>query len=226
MPKAASLKPAPKLFRAALTRSGNSLNWIVIRIPFDVVKVWGVRGRLNVKGEINGFAFRTSVFPAGDGHHFMIVNRKMQKGGRAHLGGEARFRLEPDLEKRVIPVPAELGRVLRSSKRLQKFFQSMTQSMRNYFGNYVAEAKQAETRQRRAEHTAELLMEVLEAEVELPPILRQAFARNPEAVEVWRRLPPSHRRSHLFTMFYQRSLDARLRRIEKAMAEMTEKARK
>jgi uncharacterized protein YdeI (YjbR/CyaY-like superfamily) len=63
-------------------------------------------------------------------------------------------------------------------------------------------------------------MEVMEAEVELPPILRQAFARNPEAFEGWRRMPPSHRRSHLFGIFGNRNLESRLRRIERAMADM------
>jgi len=84
----------------------------------------------------------------------------------------------------------------------------------------VAKAKQPETRLRRAEQAAEHLMEVMEAELELPPILKQAFARNPEAAEGWRRMPPSHRRSHLFGIFGHRNLETRLRRIEKAMADM------
>jgi hypothetical protein len=50
-------------FTAVLERSGDRLNWTVIRVPMDVAKIWGVRGQLRVKGEINGFAFRTSLFP-------------------------------------------------------------------------------------------------------------------------------------------------------------------
>lgn len=213
-------KAVSKSFSAVLIRSGNTLNWVVIQIPFDATRVWGVRGQLRVKGEINGFAFRTSLFPSGDGHHYMIVNKQMQKGGRVRPGAQAQFRLEPDSEKRPAPSCPELERALRSSKRLQKFFQSLTPSTRDYLVRFVAQARQAETRLRRAEQMAEQLMETMEAEVELPPVIRQVLARHPQAAERWERLSPSHRRSHLLGIFHYRNPESRLRRIEKAVAQL------
>jgi len=226
MPKTTAPKQISKAFSAVLTRTGDKLKWVHIRLPFDAAKVWGTRGVLRVKGEINGFAFRTSIFPTGDGHHTMIVNKKMQQGGRATSGTKADFRLEPDIEKRVTPVPPELERALKVYKPLLKYFQSLAASFRNYVAGSVGEAKQAETRVRRAEQTAEFLMEAMEAEIELPPIIRQAFARNPEAAEGWRRMSPSHRRQHLLGIFYGRTFDARMRRLERAMVEMVEYAAK
>src|SRR5258707_754764 len=84
--------PAAKSFEAVLEHSGNSLNWIIIRIPFSVAKIWGTRGQTRVRGAINGFAFRTSLFPTGKGTHYMIVNKGMQKGGKARPGAMAQFR--------------------------------------------------------------------------------------------------------------------------------------
>jgi hypothetical protein len=117
------LKSRAKSFRAPLERSGSSLNWTIIRIPFDVAKTWGSRGQLRVKGEINGFAFRTSLFPTANGDHIMIVNKGMQAGARAYLGMVAAFRLERDTEERVITVPAELKRVLSEDRSLQRWFE-------------------------------------------------------------------------------------------------------
>jgi uncharacterized protein YdeI (YjbR/CyaY-like superfamily) len=194
--------------------------WVMVRIPFNSVKIWGARGHIRVKGEINGFAFRSSVFPTGDGHHMMLVNKQMQKGGRVQPGMEARFRIEPDLEKRELVVPPDLDRLLRSSKGLQKLYQSLTPYTRKFVTSPVADAKSPETRLRRAEQVAEHLMETMEAEIELPPLLRQAFARNPEAAEVWQSMTPTQRRSQLLGIFYYRSHDSRLRRIEKMMAEI------
>jgi uncharacterized protein YdeI (YjbR/CyaY-like superfamily) len=216
--------PISRTFPAVLTRSGNSLNWVVIRLPFDAQKVWGTRGQIRVKGEINKFAFRTTLFPTGDGHHYMIVNKQMQKGGCVRPGMEAHFRMEPDLAERTVAVSPELDQALKESRRLQKFFQGLTPSTRTEIVRWIAGAKQQETRARRAEQCAERLMETLEAEIELPPIIRQAFARNPQAAEGWNRMPPSHRRMHLLGIFYYRNLESRLRRIEKAMAEMMEYA--
>jgi len=83
-------KPAAKTFHATLERGGDRLNWvlnwIIIRLPFDVAKLWGKRGQIRVKGEINGFPLRTSLFPDGWGGHVMIVNKQMQRGGRARPG--------------------------------------------------------------------------------------------------------------------------------------------
>ena len=195
--------------------------WVMVRIPFNSVKIWGTRGHVWVKGEINGFAFRSSVFPTGDGHHMMLINKQMQKGGRVQPGMEAQFRLEPDREEREAKVPPELDRLLKQSKRLQKYFQSMTPYMRRFIGNSVAAVKQPATRMRRAEQVAEHLMETMEAEIELPPLLKQAFARNPEAALAWQRLTPLHRRRHLLGIFYYRGHDARLRRIDRMIAEIT-----
>jgi hypothetical protein len=96
MPKHSQAKrpPAAKLFEARLERLRSRLNWIIIYVPFDAASVWGLRGQIRVKGEINGFAFRTSLFPTREGRHFLLVNKRMQKGAQAFEGGAARLRIE------------------------------------------------------------------------------------------------------------------------------------
>jgi uncharacterized protein YdeI (YjbR/CyaY-like superfamily) len=217
--KATSKTPA-KTFSAVLERSGEGLNWTVVHVPVDVAKVWGARGQLRVKGEINGFAFRTSLFPTGKGGHILMVNKKMQSGGRTAPGLSARFRLEPDTEPRVVAEPAELLRALRESKALGKFYRSLNYSNRREIARWVADGKQSETRRRRAEQIAERLMLVMDAERELPPVLQAALRGNPKAFAGWRLMPPSHRRFHLFGIFGYRSPESRARRIAKAMTEM------
>ena len=217
-------KKTAKSFSALLTRFGKAPNWVVVEIPFDVARMWGVRGQLRVKGDINGFAFRTSLLPSRSGRHFMIVNKQMQKGANVYTGMEARFRIEPNTEKRVVAAAPEIDRVLRQSKRLQKFYQSLSPSMRNDIARFVADAKQQSTRIRRADHLAERLMETMDAEVELPPMIRQAMARNPLAERGWEKMPRTHRRMHLLGIFYYRNLDSRLRRIERVVEEMAEYA--
>src|SRR5215469_10533691 len=120
----ATLKAIAKTFTALLERSGEGLNWTIVRVPVDVAKVWGARGQLRVKGEINGFAFRTSLFPTGKGSHILMVNKKMQRGGSTTSGLTARFRLQPDIEPRVVAEPVELVSALRESKPLEKFYKS------------------------------------------------------------------------------------------------------
>jgi len=221
-----SPKPVAKTFQAALERSGDGLNWTIVRLPLDVAKVWGVRGRLRVKGEINGFAFRTSLFPTGKGTHLLVVNRQMQAGAKAVAGMKARFRLEPDTEKRVAAPPPELVRELTQSKRLKKFYESFNDSTRREIVRWVALGKHAETRRRRAQQLAERLLETMEAELQLPPLIERALAQNPLAREGWGLMSPRQRRGHLLGIFYYRNPESRAGRLGKAVEEMVQYAKR
>jgi uncharacterized protein YdeI (YjbR/CyaY-like superfamily) len=222
----ASPKAVARKFDAFLERGGDRLNWTIVRVPVDVAKVWGMRGQLKVTGQINGFAFRTSLFPTGKGEHILMVNKKMQAGGKVQLGMKARFVLQPDLTPREVSVPEELVRVLKQSMPLRKFYDSFNYSMRDFMAKWVDEGKKPETRRRRADELAERLMLTLEAEHELPPILQIEFNRSPIARAGWDRMPPGHRRSHLMGIFYYKSPEARARRVSKAVQEMVAYARK
>jgi Domain of unknown function (DUF1905)/Bacteriocin-protection, YdeI or OmpD-Associated len=210
-------KSIAKSFKAALERIASRLGWVIIRIPFDVPKVWGTRGMLKVQGEINGFAFRTSLFPTGKGYHYLLVNKRMQAGADARPGSVARFRIEPDTEKRVATVPGELHLILNEERAFRRWFDQLNYSTRKWIADWITQVKSAEARVRRAEQVAEQLLATMEAERELPPILKLAFARDPRAHEGWQRMSPSHRRGHLLAIFYYRTPDARDRRISKML---------
>lgn len=219
-------KSPVKSFKATLERMQSNLGWVIIRIPFDVAKVWGVRGGLRVKGEINGFAFRTSLFPTGRSSHYMLVNKRMQAGGSATPGMTAEFRLEPDTAERKAVLPSELKRFFNEDRSLARWFQDLSYSMRRWLGNWIVQPKSPGARDRRAEQIAELLLTVMDAERELPPILKAAFARDPRAYDGWQRMSPTQRRHNLLSIFHYRSPEARGRRIAKMLEEAAVRAGK
>lgn len=214
-------RPAPQAaattFRATLERTQSEIRWAIARVPFDSAKLWGARGQIRVKGEINGFVFRSSLFPDGKGAHFLLVNKKMQTGGRTGPGLAASFRLEPDTEERPVAMPAELEKALAQMKPLRRWFDQLNPSARRDLCRYVAGVKGAEARQRRAEQQVERMLATMEAERDLPPVLRLAFARDPLAWRGWQRMSPRQRRVHLFGVFYYRTPEGQERRIAKMM---------
>jgi uncharacterized protein YdeI (YjbR/CyaY-like superfamily) len=219
MPKSSRTKPTPaaERFEARLERLRSRLNWIIIHLPFDAAQVWGLRGQIKVKGEINGFAFRTSLFPGREGRHFLLVNKQMQKGARAIEGSVARFQIALDREERIVIIPNELKRILSKDRSLRRWYDGLNHSTRNDITKWTTEPKSSETRARRAEQIAERLLNVMQAEQELPPILQIAFARHPRAREGWDLMSASRRRGHLFGIFYYRTPDAQARRIDKML---------
>lgn len=208
-----------KSFEARLQRIESRLGWVIIRVPLNVHNVWGTRGRLKVKGEINGFAFRTSLFPSRKGDHIMLINKRMQAGGQVGPGMSAQFRLEPDHEERTVTPPAEIRFFLRQDRRLRRWFEQLNYSTRKAIAEWIADVKSPEARVRRAEQIAERLLATMEAERQLPPVLQAEFVRDPRARAGWERMSSSRRRAELLAIFYYRDPQARARRVAKTIRE-------
>ena len=210
-------KLVAKSFKAMLERIPSRFNWVTIRIPFDVTKVWGTRAKVRVKGEINGFPLRAWVFPTTKGYQCMLIKKSLQTGGNASVGDTAHFRLEPDTAKRVAIIPAEFERILKQDRAFRRWFDALGFSMRSWICHWIVSVKSPEARVRRAEQIAEQLLSTMEAELDLPPILKRAFASDPRAYEGWQSMTPLQRRYQLLSIFYCRTPESRDRRIAKMM---------
>jgi hypothetical protein len=144
-------------FKAKLEGRGRSGAWSTIRAPFDVEKAFGSRARVSVRGTINGFAYRSSIFPDGDGNHFMMVNKAMQAGAEVGPGDVVVVIMERDDAPRAVAVPAELAAALRRSKAAREFFEGLSASCRKEYAEWVRGAKRDETRAKRAGQAVEML---------------------------------------------------------------------
>ncbi len=205
-----------KKFRAVLEKGDRALGWTIARVPFDPAAVWKEMVRLRVNGEVNGFAFRTSLFPT-EGEHgkfYLLVNRAMQTGGGVALGDMAEFALEPDLEERAAELPDELAVLLDEEAGLWAFYDGMTEYARREIGKWIAGVKGEEARLRRVEQMAERLMLTMEGMQELPPVVEAAFRRRPKARAGWKNMTELQRRNEIFAVFYYKTPESREKRVQ------------
>jgi len=210
-------------FKAVLEKGDRALGWTIARIPFEPGRVWRTMVRLRVRGEVNGFAFRTSLFPDAERVGFyLLVNRKMQAGAGVGLGDVAEFSLEPDLEERPAELPDELGVLLDEEPGLREWYEGLTEYWRRSIGVWVLEPKSEEAKMRRAEQMAERLLSTREAEKELPPVVVAAFRKRPKAKAGWAKLTPAQRRQELMGVFYYRTPEA----VEKRVGRLCDVAEK
>jgi uncharacterized protein YdeI (YjbR/CyaY-like superfamily) len=224
---ASRTKSVRRSFTALLEPDGTELRWVIARVPFDIAKVWPVRKGRRVRGQIEGFAFRTSLFPDPRGTgQVLLVNKKMQAGARARKDEKVRIWLEPDLEEREILLPTELERTLNADRKLRRWFDKLSDSMRREIGKWADEPKSPESRNKRAEKMAERLMQAMEGEEDPPPVLRAAFQRLPEARKGWEALTTTQRRNHLLGIFYYETPGGRERRAAKAIEDALKAARR
>lgn len=207
---------AGRRFTAMLEKLDSNLGWTIARVPFDPAAAWKQMLRLRVRGEINGFAFRTSLFPSrGGSGFFLLINGAMQSGADARLGDTVDIRLEPDLDPRAAELPEELAVLLDEEPGLRDWYDALSEYTRREIGKWMAGMKSDAGRLRRAEQMAERLLATMEAEHELPPAIVAAFRTRPKARAGWERMTPTQRRNGLMAVFYYQTVEARQRRIEK-----------
>jgi hypothetical protein len=144
-------------FKTKLIAIGPSGAWTILRPPFKVAEVFGTRARVPVAGTMNGFAFRNSLMPEGDGNHRMMVGKELQAGAKVKAGDTVAVVLDRDTEKRSVDIPAELTAALKKNKQAGVFFAGLSPSCKAEYATWIAGAKQAETRSNRAAKAVEML---------------------------------------------------------------------
>jgi hypothetical protein len=144
-------------FKAKIEAQGPGGAWSFLQIPFNVEQVFGSKARVAVKGTINGFAFRTSIFPNGDGTHHMMINKQMMAGAGARAGDAVAMTLERDTAPRIVKVPADLKKALNGQRAAKTFFEKLAPSHKKAYVDWITGAKKAETRARRVAGTIERL---------------------------------------------------------------------
>ena len=151
----------PMKFESRLEPMGPRGAWTCIAIPFNVHEAFGTRARVPVKGTVNGFPFRSSVFPTGGGAHFMMVNKEMQRGAGVQSGDLVSVSIEKDAAPRTVDVPQDLASPLSEHLEARERFQKIPYSHRKEYVDWITSAKRSETRARRIEKALDMLAEGL-----------------------------------------------------------------
>jgi hypothetical protein len=146
-----------KKFTAKAEAAGPGNACCFIAVPFDVPEVWGTRGRVAVKGTINGFPFRTNIQPM-DGRHLLTFNKQLQAGAGAKAGDTVVVVMERDTEERTVEAPAELAKEFRKSKEASKRWDKLAYTHRKEFSQWISGAKQETTRERRAGKAVSMIL--------------------------------------------------------------------
>jgi len=146
-------------FPATLVRMGETGKWLCLRIPFDVPAIFGSRARVSVQGRLNGFAFRSSIFPDGAGGFFMMVNKAMQAGGGIVEGKPFRVEMQKAGKPPPLKLPKELAASLHGNAPARKAFSTLSQACRREYVQWIEQAKHSETRTRRAAQAVERILQ-------------------------------------------------------------------
>jgi hypothetical protein len=144
-----------KRFRAMLIKDDGT-EGTALAMPFDVQQEFGTRGRVPVRGTINGFAFRSTLSPYG-GVHYLPVNKALREGAKAQAGDMVSVVLERDNEPRRVTPPPDFDRALKANRAALAAWEKLSYSHRKEYVGAIVEARKPETRVRRIEKAIEEL---------------------------------------------------------------------
>jgi bifunctional DNA-binding transcriptional regulator/antitoxin component of YhaV-PrlF toxin-antitoxin module len=128
-----------------------------VRIPPDVIDGLGGGGRIPVRATFGGIPYRGSIVRMG-GHSVLGVLKEIRDTLGLALGDEVEVTVVRDDAERVVEIPVELASLLEATPAAREAFEALSYSHRREHALHVAEAKQPETRERRAVKTIEALL--------------------------------------------------------------------
>ena len=129
-----------------LGQEGSSV--AALKPPFDVIEVFQRKGRVPVKGTINGFPFRSSLMNMGDGH-MMVVNAQLRAGAKCKAGDTVAVVMELDEDVRKVEVPAYLKKIIAADPQAKEFWAKLSFTHQKEYVREIDGAKRPETREKR-----------------------------------------------------------------------------
>ncbi|MBD8347666.1 DUF3795 domain-containing protein [Dysgonomonas sp. HGC4] len=131
-------------FDAQIYKTG--INWCV-DVPMEVTdQLICKKGKIDIKGEINGFSFIKTLIPVKNKPFRLFVNQAMMKGGNTALNETASFIIEQDTERVVVEyeIP-NLLIVYLNKYQLMPDFENLSISKKRNILKYLSYIKTEET---------------------------------------------------------------------------------
>jgi Bacteriocin-protection, YdeI or OmpD-Associated/Domain of unknown function (DUF1905) len=133
-------------FTAILSRSGRGGGrWV--EVPFDAREVFG-EARPPVRGTVNGVELRSRLSVYGGTTYLGLTNEIRARAG-IEVGDPVEVVLAHDDAPRDVEVPDDLASALARDQTARAAFDGLAFTNRKEYAQWIAEAKRAETRERR-----------------------------------------------------------------------------
>ena len=181
-------------FSAKLCRSQTS-EQLGLSLPRSASAKLPSRDPAIVEGTMNGFPFRATLDPDGDGSHSLTVNKALQDAAGAGVGDTVAVEITRVGEEPELRVPNDLRKALEAAPRAQALWAQITPMARRDWILWITSPKQEETRKRRVENACDMLASGKRRPCCMPGINWRTKDSDVTSDETWCPLPSSKSRS-------------------------------
>ena len=136
-------------FRSKMENWAEGKDYCAIPVPASVTRALGTYAAVLVMARVNGSEpFKVSLFPVGEGKHFLRVRKKVRKEANLQEGDRVEVQIQVLDRDADATIPKDLERALRAERVLDDF-KAITPGARNYLLRRIDDAAKRETREKR-----------------------------------------------------------------------------
>lgn len=131
-------------------KQGEKTGWTYIEIPGDIANelIPGNKKSFRVKGKLDAFSMKAvALIPMGGGNFIMPLNASVRKNIHKKKGAMVEVKIEVDKEG--YKLNNDFVACLADEPKAQAYFNSLSQSHRNYFSKWIDAAKTEPTKIKR-----------------------------------------------------------------------------
>ena len=143
---------ATQRFKTILAKSGTR---VFVPIPFNPNDVWGVKGRHHIRGTVNGYGVRGSLWSDGT-QYFLILGAAWWRDCGIEAGTKVNVVLSPE-GPQFESLSSDVTDALDAEPQAKAFFESLATFYRNTYIKWIESAKRPETRIARINEMVKLL---------------------------------------------------------------------
>jgi len=122
-----------------------------IKVPNAIARHFLEMGDKRVICHLNdAFEFQCAIMPAGDGVHFININKKIRDQLNLKEGSKINVFLEKDTSEFGLPFPDEFKEVLKQDKKADGYFQKLTPGKQRNLIYIIGQAKKTDARIQRS----------------------------------------------------------------------------
>ena len=138
-------------FTGRIERFDTDLWHFHICIPDAIAQPFLKAGKKRVICTLNGKdEFQCALMPKGDGQYFININKERRKKHQLKLGDTVALQIREDNSKYGLPMPEELGELLKIDDEGNQFFHALTAGKQRTLIHMAGSPKRTETRLNKA----------------------------------------------------------------------------
>ncbi len=150
-----SSESKPLSFQSKLERIATDMEYFALSVPEKISRALGTKGPVPVYAQVNDSTpFLVSLFPVGEGRHYIRVKASVRKETEIKEGDRVRVQITVRDRTTEISIPKDLMSALRSEGVIDEF-KALPIGKKSYLLRLIEQAAKPETREKRIQNAVE-----------------------------------------------------------------------